>query len=285
MLSSAPVFPGFVLEVTGYDLRHNLEDAEIEAIRDALDTYAVLVFRGQALDDDMQVRLSARFGPLEELPEASPDDPGERAFGPFVEDVSNLDETNQPLETTDPRHIFSLGNRLWHSDSSLQVVPPSYSILSGRVVTERGGQTQFADMRAAYDALDDADKAVVSELCCEHSWANSLAQLGIVDLTEEQRRHFAPAIQPLVRCHPSTKRHALFLSSHIGDVVGWSRPDSKAFLYDLTQKALSASPIYSHTWAPGDLLMWDNRSTMHRVTRYDVSKPRDLRRTTVSGQA
>ena len=284
MLEITPVFPGFAAEVSGCDLNRDLRDDEASVIRHAIDRYAVLVFRNQVFDDDAQIRFSQRLGELEELPQAPPEELGDRAFSRFIEDVSNLDEANRPFLPDDRRHIFSLGNGLWHSDSSLQPVPPSYSILSGRMVVERGGQTQFADMRVAYDTLDAEEKSLVASLSCEHSWANSLALLGITDLSERQLEGFRPVIQPLRRRHPSTGRHSLFLSSHIGNVVGWSRPESRAFLYDLTQHALRAGPIYSHAWTPDDLLIWDNRSVMHRVTRYDLSLPRDLRRTTVKGQ-
>lgn len=284
MLEIKPIFPGFVAEVSGCDLCHDLDDDDIAAIRQAITRFAVLVFRKQEITDEAQICFSGRFGSLEEMPETSPELLGARAFSRFIEDVSNLDESNRPFLRDDPRHVFSLGNRLWHSDSSLQPVPPTYSILSGRIVTDRGGQTQFADMRAGYDILDVEDRALLRDLYCEHSWANSLAHLGITDLSDKERAFYKPAIQPLVRQHPSSGRHSLFLSSHMGDIVGWSRLDSRAFVYDLTQHALRAGPIYSHTWAPHDLLMWDNRSTMHRVTRYDLSQPRDLRRTTVADQ-
>jgi alpha-ketoglutarate-dependent 2,4-dichlorophenoxyacetate dioxygenase len=178
-----------------------------------------------------------------------------------------------------------LGNRLWHSDSSFRSLTARYSLLSGRIVVPNGGRTEFADMRAAYDALDDATKAEVEDLVCDHSLMFSRGTLGFTALSEAERTMFASAQHRLVRIHPLTGRKSLFLSAHAGTIVGWPVPEARAFLRDLNEHATQRRFVYSHAWRRNDLVMWDNRTTMHRVTRFDASQIRDMRRTTVAGIA
>jgi len=200
-----------------------------------------------------------------------------------IADVSNLDQHGKPLARDDRRRMFNLGNQLWHSDSSFRAVPAKYSILSGRVVSTSGGNTEFADMRAAYDALDEATKREVEDLVCEHSLIHSRGALGFDELTAEERAMFAPVRQRLVRTHPKTGRKSLYLSSHAGSIVGWPVPEARAFLRDLNEHATQPRFVYVHRWQPFDLVMWDNRQTMHRVRRFDANQVRDMRRTTVAG--
>jgi alpha-ketoglutarate-dependent 2,4-dichlorophenoxyacetate dioxygenase len=181
--------------------------------------------------------------------------------------------------------MFNLGNRLWHSDSSFRAIPAKYSILSGRTAVDKGGHTEFADMRAAYDVLDDATKAEIEGLICEHSLMYSRGALGFTDLTEAERAMFKPVRQSLVRTHPVTGRKSLYLSSHIGTIIGWPVPEARAFIRDLTEHATQPQFLYKHVWKQYDMVMWDNRSTMHRVTRFDETQVRDMRRTTVAGDA
>jgi alpha-ketoglutarate-dependent 2,4-dichlorophenoxyacetate dioxygenase len=162
-------------------------------------------------------------------------------------------------------------------------VPAKYSILSGRVVATSGGNTEFADMRAAYDALDDHTRAEVEDLVCEHSLIYSRGALGFDELTAEEKAMFAPVRQRLVRTHPKTGRKSLYLSSHAGSIVGWPVPEARAFLRDLNEHATQPRFVYVHRWQPFDLVMWDNRQTMHRVRRFDAAQVRDMRRTTVAG--
>jgi alpha-ketoglutarate-dependent 2,4-dichlorophenoxyacetate dioxygenase len=161
-------------------------------------------------------------------------------------------------------------------------VPARYSILSGRLVADRGGETEFADMRAAYGALDDATKAEIADLVCEHSLIHSRALMGFGELTEAERASMRPVRQVLARTH-ADGRKSLYLGSHIGGIIGWPVPEALAFLRDLTEHATQRRFVYSHRWRPFDLVVWDNRTTMHRVRRYDHDKPRDMRRTTVAG--
>ena len=200
-----------------------------------------------------------------------------------MNDISNLAKDGSVLARDDRRRLFGLGNMLWHSDSSFKAVPAKYSILSGRVVPPRGGNTEFADMRAAWDSLDADTQALVEPLICEHSQIYSRGILGF-EFNEEERRRFAPVLQRLVRTHPVTGRKSLFLSSHAGAIVGWPIPEARALLRDLNEHATQRERVHAHVWQVNDLVMWDNRVTMHRARRYDPAERRDLRRTTVASE-
>jgi alpha-ketoglutarate-dependent 2,4-dichlorophenoxyacetate dioxygenase len=202
-----------------------------------------------------------------------------------MNDVSNLDEKHRPLARDDRRRLFNLGNQLWHSDSSFRAVPAKYSLLSGRVVVAKGGDTEFADMRAAYDALDEETKELVEDLVCEHSLIYSRGLLGFTELSEEERATFRPVRQRLVRTHPVTGRKSLYLSSHAGTIAGWPMPEARALLRDLNEHATQPRFVHIHKWRQYDLVMWDNRQTMHRVRRFNEKEIRDMRRTTVAGDA
>ena len=177
--------------------------------------------------------------------------------------------------------MASLGNRLWHSDASFRAVPARYSLLSGRIVTTDAGNTEFADMRAAYDALDARTKAEIEDLICEHSQIFSREQLGFTNYLPDERAMMKPVRHRLVRTHPGSGRKSIFLSAHIGGILGWPRPEAMAFIRDLMEHATQQQFVYSHRWTQHDLVIWDNRTTMHRVRRYDdLNAVRDLRRTT-----
>jgi len=179
--------------------------------------------------------------------------------------------------------MFNLGNELWHSDSSFRAVPAKYSLLSARAIPSKGGNTEFADMRAAYDALDDDTRAEIEDLICEHSLIYSRSLLGFADFTAEEKVAFAPVRQRLVRTHPVTGRKSLFLASHAGTIVGWPMPEARALLRDLVEHATQRQFVYVHQWRQYDLVMWDNRQTMHRARRYRSDEVRDMRRTTIAG--
>jgi alpha-ketoglutarate-dependent 2,4-dichlorophenoxyacetate dioxygenase len=279
-----PLHPTFVAEVSGIDLTQPLSAETIGDIETAIAQHAILVFRDQRISDDQQLDFSRRFGDLEETRGTGISKPGEQRLHPAFADVSNLDKDNTVLARDNRRRLYSLGNMLWHSDSSFKPVPASYSLLSGRVVVARGGETQFADMRAAWDALDDATKAEAEGLICEHSLIYSRILLGFGELTEEEKATMRPVRQPLVRTHPVSGRKSIYLSSHIGKIIGWPVPEALAFIRDLTEQATRAEFVYTHRWQPFDLIMWDNRCTMHRARRYDAKEVRDMRRTTVAGQ-
>ena len=278
------IHPVFVGEVSGVDLRRPLTSDEAAAVDAGMDRYAVLVFHGQDIGDEQQIAFSRNFGEIENSAGGNVTKPHEKRLNPLMNDVSNLGQDNRPLAREDRRRLFNLGNQLWHSDSSFRAVPAKYSLLSGRVVVEKGGNTEFADMRAAYDALDAETKTVLEDLVCEHSLLYSRGLLGF-EATAEERAMFRPVRQRLVRTHPVTGRKSLYLSSHAGAIVGWPMPEARALLRDLTEHATQPQFVYVHKWRQHDLVMWDNRQTMHRVRRFDESLVRDMRRTTVAGDA
>ena len=276
--------PDFVGEVSDIDLTRPLTAHEVAAVAAGMDRFAVLVFRDQRLTDEQQIGFSANFGPLEQ---ATGDlaQGAERRLSMQVNDISNLDRENRVLARDDRRRLFGLGNRLWHSHSSFKPTPAKYSALSARVIPGAGGNTEFADMRAAYDALDAATKAEVADLVCLHSQLFSRAAIGFDSFTEEERVRFAPVPQRLVRRHPVTGRRSLFLASHAGAIVGWPVPEARAFLRDLTEHATQRRFVHAHVWRLGDLVMWDNRVTMHRARPFDARAVRDMHRTTVADVA
>jgi alpha-ketoglutarate-dependent 2,4-dichlorophenoxyacetate dioxygenase len=281
-----PLHPVFVGEVAGVDCREPLGTAEVAAIDAGMDEYAVLVLRDQNISDEEQIAFTRHFGELESY--ASPGHirtRGEQRLGPGIADFSNLDRDGGIMSAEDRVWFFKLGDRLWHSDSSFRPIPAKYSILSGRVIPSWGANTEFADMRAAYDALDDRTKAEIEDLVCEHSLKYSREAIGFTDLTAEEIAAFRPVRQRLVRTHPSSGRKSLFLASHAGAILGWTIPEARMFLRDLTEHATQREFVYSHAWRPHDLVMWDNRTTMHRARRFDRNEVRDVRRTTLAGDA
>src|SRR5579862_4642186 len=281
-----PLTPVFAGEVSGVDCTAPLAPHEVASIDAGMDRYAVLVFRDQPLDDAQQIAFTRQFGELENY--ASPGHiriQKEQRLGPGIADFSNLDRDGNIMSAEDRVWFFKLGDRLWHSDSSFRPNPAKYSLLSGRVIPSWGADTEFADMRAAYDALDPRTRAAVEDLVCEHSLMYSREAIGFTDLTAEERAAFTPVRQPLVRVHPVTGRRSLFLASHAGAIVGWTIPEARMFLRDLVEHATQREFVYAHKWRVGDLVMWDNRQTMHRARRFDRNEVRDVRRTTLAGDA
>ena len=280
-----PVHPTFAGEVSGVDLRAPMSREEVAAIEAGMDRYAVLVFRDQRISDDEQMAFTKNFGRIEHAQGGNITKDDEYRLQDGMIDVSNLDKRGQPLDRNDRRRMFNLGNRLWHSDSSYRAVPAKYSLLSARTVAAHGGNTEFADMRAAYDALDEETRATIADLICEHSLMYSRGSMGFTEFTDAERAMFRPVRQSLVRTHPVTGRKSLFLASHIGAIVGWPVPEARDLIRDLIEHATQREFVYIHVWRQYDLVIWDNRQTMHRVRRFDESQPRDMRRTTVAGDA
>jgi alpha-ketoglutarate-dependent 2,4-dichlorophenoxyacetate dioxygenase len=282
-ISIKDLTPGFVGEVSGIDITQPLTPAQVAELEAGMDRYGVLVYHDQRFTDEQQKAFSLNFGPLEHTAGGNVTKAADRRLDPHMADVSNLGMDHKPLGRDDRRRLFNLGNQLWHSDSSFRAIPAKYSLLSGRIVVDQGGNTEFADMRAAYDALDARTKAEIEDLVCEHSLIYSRGTLGFTELSEDEKRMFTPVRQRLVRTHPVTGRKSLYLSSHIGTIVGWPMPEARAFIRDLTEHATQKQFTYSHKWRQYDLVMWDNRVTMHRVRRFDETQVRDMRRTTVAG--
>jgi alpha-ketoglutarate-dependent 2,4-dichlorophenoxyacetate dioxygenase len=279
-----PLQSSFAAEMTGIDATRPLTPAEVAAVEAGMDRYAVLVLPGQDMTDEQQLAFTRNFGPLQEGANTTLTATTMRLGGAFA-DVSNLDKDNRRLERNDRRRMAALGNRLWHSDATFRIVPARYSLLSGRIVTRDGGNTEFADMRAAYNALDEATKAEIEDLVCEHSLIYSRGQLGFTDFTDEERHRMRPVLHRLVRTHPVTGRKSLLLSAHIGAIVGWPRPEAMAFIRDLMEHATQPEFVYVHRWTNNDFVIWDNRTTMHRVRRFDdLNIVRDMRRTTTMSE-
>ncbi len=279
-----PANPAFVGEVSGIDLRRSVDRETVAAIEAGMDRYAILVFRDQPLDDEQQLAFTRNFGPLEL---ATGDiQQTDRRLRMEVNDISNVDRDAKVLARDDRTRLFSLGNMLWHSDSSFKATPAKYSLLSARVIpSSPGGNTEFADMRAAWDALDAETRTLIQDLVCEHSQIYSRGILGFTDFTEEERLKWAPVRQRLVRRHPATGRRSLYLSAHAGTIIGWPVPEARALLRDLVEHATQREFVHPHRWRQFDLVMWDNRVVMHRGRRYDIAQVRDLHRTTVADVA
>ena len=277
--------PHFFGEVSGVDLRKALTPQEARDIEAGMDKYAVLLFRDQDITDEQQLAFALNFGQRENARGGTVTKKEDYRLSSGLNDVSNLGKDGKPLPRDHRTHLFNLGNCLWHSDSSFRPIPAKFSLLSARVVNPKGGNTEFADVRAAYDALDDDTKAEIEDLICEHSLMYSRGSLGFVDYTDDEKEMFKPVLQRLVRTHPVHGRKSLYLSSHAGAVRGMSIPEGRLLLRDLTEHATQPQFVYVHTWTAHDLVMWDNRQTVHRVRRYDQSQPRDMRRATVAGNA
>ena len=277
--------PVFVGEVTGVDLRRPVDAATFAAIEAAIHRCAVLVFPGQAITDEQQLAFSERFGPLESsirrLRQTK-----ERAerLDIRVSDISNIDDNNKIVSADDRRRMGQLANQLWHTDSSFKPVPARYSLLSARTVPAEGGETEFADLRAAYDALPDRTKAEIDDLVAEHWYLHSRAQIGFGDFDANERANLAPVPQVVVRVHPGSKRKALYLASHAEHIIGMPVPEGRLLLRDLMEHATQPQFVYRHHWKVGDLVMWDDRCTMHRGRPWDPQHIRDMHRTTVSDE-
>jgi len=279
-LTLRPLHPVFVAEASGLDLRQPLAAAEIAEVVAAMDRYAVLVFHGQPLDQAQQIRFATQFGPL---------NPGLKQIGRQAErlteaaliDISNLGPDGRPLSRESKKVISGLANQLWHSDSSFQSPAVSYSMLSAVTLPSWGGETEFADLRAAWDALPERLQRQVEGLAAEHFALHSrMTHLGDTDYTAEQLAALPPVVWPLCRVHPGSGRRALFAGIHARRILGMGLAEGRMLLHDLLEYATLPAFRYAHSWSVGDLVIWDNRCTLHRGRAYDLAEPRELRRTT-----
>ena len=273
--------PLFAAEIGGVDTDEPIDDATFAQIRRALDDYGVLVFCDQSLDDDKQIVFSRRFGKLETSGKANP------AHGTHFAGQSNLDiATGEVIPPEDRRMVYQKGNYLWHSDSSFKAVPSLCSLLSGRIVPPEGGNTEFADMRAAYDALTQDAKDKLEGLVAEHSLVYSRGTVSQEALTAKAKAELPGAWQTMVRQNPVTGRKSIYAGGHASHVIGWPVEEGRAFIKGLNDFATQPQFVYSHRWCAGDLVIWDNRSVLHRATAYDtVRHQRLMQRTTVGGDA
>ncbi len=283
-LNLRQVGPCFAAEASGIDITQPITPEQADEIHAAMNEYAVVVFREVDLTDETQMAFTLSLGPIEPPVTTNLRSKDQLRISKNFADVSNLDENNKPFERDDRRRLFGIGNRLWHSDSSFKVVPAKYSLLHARSVPSKGGDTEFADMRTAYEALDDETKTEIDGLICEHSQMYSRRLVGFSDFTAEEREKMRPVRQSLVRTHPDTGRKSLYLASHAGEIIGWPTPEAMLLLSDLTNHATQREFVYKHQWRKGDLVIWDNRRTMHRARPFPNHEPRDVRRTTLAGE-
>ena len=271
--------PIFVAEVSPVDLRAADEDTLAE-IRGGMDTYAVLVFRNQPFTDAQQLDFAQRLdGMLHTklgISALQKNRFGNEALG----DISNLDESGEILRSDNRRRMYSLGNRLWHTDASFQDPPGRYSMLSAKIVPTVPADTEYADMRAAYDALPAELKATCEGLRVHHSIAYSRQTLGF-EFSETEQDALKGAVHPLIRTLPRSGRRSLYVASHASRIIDWPVPEGRLLLRDLIEHATQRQFVYRHSWRVGDLVIWDNRATMHRGLPYDDARyRRELRRVT-----
>jgi alpha-ketoglutarate-dependent 2,4-dichlorophenoxyacetate dioxygenase len=281
-LSIFPVTERFAAEVGDVDLSQPLDAATLQAVRDAFATYAVLVFPSQNLTGDQHLAFASNFGPLEVTIQRALRNEKLRVREQFA-DIANMDADGNVWKKDARIRLFQMGNRLWHTDSSFKAPSAYASLLYARSVAPCGGHTEYADLRAAFDALPAALKARLPGLVAEHSLMYSRRKLGFTTFTPEEEVAFAPVRRPLQRRIPESGRESLYIASHIGRIGGMSDAETEALLAELIAHATQRQFVYTHRWRVGDLVMWDNRCTMHRGTEYEDTRwPRDLQRATTS---
>jgi len=284
-ITICPVTPTFAAEIGDIDLSKPLSSSEVGEVKDAFTQYAVLIFPDQQLSQDQHLDFARYFGPLETTIALFRKDSKLRVRKEFA-DVSNLDPENQVWGKDSRQRMFQMGNRLWHTDSSFKRLPARASLLYARSIPSVGGHTEFADERAAYDALPEATKKRIDSLVAEHSIFNSRARLGFSNFSDEERQGLPPVPQVLVRTLPESGRKSLYLASHAGRIFGMPDPEGCALIEELLAHATQRQFVYTHRWRVHDLVIWDDRCTMHRGTEFDDLRwKRDMQRATVSDVA
>lgn len=266
-------------EATGIDISKPLSDSQRREIEAAMDRYAVLVFRGQLLDQDQQIRLAQSFGPLDVGLRKIRTGPHRFAYNELA-DISNVTADGEVAARDHAKIVNNVANQLWHSDSSFQQTRAKYSMLSAHVLPSFGGETEFADLRAAYDALPEWRKKQVESLVAVHDSLHSRFLLGDTGYSEAQRKTIPPARWPLVQTDPRSGRKALYVGIHIERIEGMTAPEGRMLVMDLMEHATQRQFVYQHHWQVGDLVIWDNTTTVHRGRWYDFAERRELRRAT-----
>jgi len=284
-ISIYPVTPSFAAEIGDVDLSGRIEPSDLDAIKEAFAKYAVLIFPDQHLSQDQHLDFARHFGPLETTIALYRKDRELRVRKEFA-DVSNLDPDNEVWGKDSRHRLFQMGNRLWHTDSSFKRLPARASLLYSRSIPPIGGHTEFADERAAYDALPDETKRRLDRLVAEHSIFNSRARLGFTNFDDDERQAMPPVPQVLVRTIPESGRKSLYLASHAGRIFGMPEADGRALIDGLVAHVTQRQFVYTHRWRVHDLVIWDDRCTMHRGTDFDDLRwKRDMQRATVSDVA
>lgn len=283
-LQLKPLHSVFVAEASGIDISQPLSAADVAAIDAAMSDHAVLVWRDCALSGQQQLAFAKSFGPIDlglkkvfRRPERLED---ERLI-----DISNVDAQGNVARRDSPKNLSNFANQLWHSDSSFQTPRAAYSMLQALVLPSWGGATEFADLRAAYDTLPERTKNEIRDLSAEHYALHTRILLGDEAYTDDQKKAIPPAVWPLLETHPGSGRKLLFVGVHAREIIGWPTAEGRIYLSDLLEHATQRERVYSHEWRVGDLVMWDNRSTLHRGRRYDIGERRELRRTTTEDVA
>ncbi len=281
-----PLHPTLGAEIRGVDLTRPVLPAVFAEIEAAFNHHGILVFSEQPVTDEQQLVFSQLFGPLEVNPNYAG---AKMRLRPDVADISNLDAEGRVLPRDDRRNLFNLGNQLWHTDSSFKRIPAKCSLLSARELPSSGpmggGETEFADLRAAWDALPEAGKRELDGLVAEHSIFRSRSLIGFADFNDEIFKQLPPVPQALVRHHPASGRTSLYLASHASHIIGWPVEKGRTLIEELIAFATQPQFVYQHHWTVGDLVIWDNRCTMHRGRPYDDTQRRVLHRTTVADRA
>jgi alpha-ketoglutarate-dependent 2,4-dichlorophenoxyacetate dioxygenase len=277
--------PLFAAEASGIDLARPLAPAQVKEIVAAMDRYAVLVFRGQKLGEDEQIAYAKQFGPLDLGLRKLRRGEAHRFRHAELIDLSNTGADGKLVSRDHPKLFSNIANQFWHSDSSFQKPAARYSMLHAMVVPPRGGETEYADLRAAYDALPEEVKEEIAGLEAEHYALHSRLLLGDTSYSEEQKKAIPPATWPLARTHPGSGRKVLWVGIHATHVLGMTVPEGRMLLADLLEHATQREFVYRHQWRVGDLVMWDNRAVVHRGRRWDVSQRREMRRATTEDVA
>jgi alpha-ketoglutarate-dependent 2,4-dichlorophenoxyacetate dioxygenase len=280
-LQLKPLHPVFAAEASGLDITQPLAPRDVAAINAGMNHYAVLVFRDQPLSMQQQLDFATSFGPLDiglkrvlQRKERMPD---ERLI-----DISNVDLSGAVARRDSPKNLSNFANQLWHSDSSFMKPRAAYSMLHAVVLPSWGGNTEFADLRAAWDALDARTQREIDGLEAEHYALHTRLLLGDEAYTDEQKKAIAPAVWPLVTTHPGSGRKVLFVGVHARQIIGWPTAEARMLIHDLIEHATQRERVYAHRWQVGDTVIWDNRATLHRGRRYNLAERRELRRTTIN---
>ena len=281
-ITLSPMTANFAAEIGDVDLTRPLPDADFAAIADAFWKYSVLIFPNQDISQQQQLAFAERFGPIEKERTLDPKATPSRFDGAFS-DISNLTADGKIWAADSRQRMYKAGNKLWHTDSSFKRLPALTSLLHARTTAPVGGHTQFADQRAAYDALSDKEKKAFEGLIVEHWIATSRRRSGFTDFNEDEMRRLPPVPQMLVRVIPQNQRKSLYVASHAGRIFGMPDDEGRALIDRLLDHVTQRQFVYTHRWRANELVMWDNRCTMHRGTDYDdLRYVRDMRRVTVS---
>lgn len=277
-LTVRPIRESFVAEASGIDLRQSQDPETLRQIASALDKYAVLIFRNQALTQSEQVAFARQMGPPDTKLAEMMKYIQTRLDSPELSDISNVDANGNVADKSHRQAMMNIGNRIWHTDSSFMEYPYRYSMLYAVSAVSWGGHTQWADLRAAYDALEDRMKDLVSDLVAEHYAMQSRMILGDTDTSEAELQMFPPVRWPLVRTHAGSHRTVLFVSSAIRAIVGMSLAEGRELVAELLEHATQREFVHTHQWQPNDFIIWDNRSVLHRGRRFDPTERREMRR-------